>query len=42
MSELVLGWREWLAIALAASIIVDVAAWRTLEPRRGAGGSRRP
>jgi hypothetical protein len=23
-----LGWREWLAIALATTIIVDWAAWR--------------
>jgi preprotein translocase subunit Sec61beta len=34
--ELQLGPREWVAIALAVAIIVDVAAWRAAatRPRR--------
>lgn len=32
MSELHLGLREVVAVLIAVSIIVDVAAWRSFEP----------
>jgi hypothetical protein len=32
-----LGLREWLMIGLAASIILDVWAWRTVFPPRSEG-----